>query len=287
MPSFSVTDWRSEVRSYWGGEAEPLMSQTNPISLQCKLARRALLGAPLLVITKAIAQPPRALSSLRQLGVTELENRTHHVQGIVVDRGALWVSSVGDGEGFLHKFELTTGKHLATMPVHDGKRFHVGGIDRGGNSLWVPVAEYRKNSASTVLQVDMRTLAIRGRFEVDDHIGCVAVLEDRLIGGNWDSRQFFSWDQTGKLIEKRANPHAVAYQDLKFHDGVLIASGNLSREEGATDWLDPATLELRRRIHCGKTDRGVRYTNEGMDVADGKLYLLPEDGPSRLFQFQL
>lgn len=278
---------RGEVRSYLLGEAETRMSQTILISLQSKLTRRALLGAPLLAITRAMAQTPRALSSLRRFGITELENRTHHVQGIVVHRGMLWVSSVGDGEGFLHKFELATGKHLTTMPVHDGKRFHVGGIDRDGDSLWVPVAEYRKNSASTMLQVDMRTLAIRGRFEVDDHIGCVAVLEDRLIGGNWDSRQFFSWDRAGKLIEKRENPHAVAYQDLKFRDGQLIASGNVSRDEGAIDWLDPATLALRRRIHCGKTDRGVRYTNEGMDVADRKLYLLPEDGPSRLFVFQL
>ena len=259
---------------------------TNLISLQSKLTRRALLGAPLLAVTKAMAQPPRALSSLRRNGVTELENRTHHVQGIVVHRGMLWVSSVGMGRV---SSQVRAGHGKA--PDHDARSRRQAlpcrGIDRDGDSLWVPVAEYRKNSASTVLQVEMRTLAIRGRFEVGDHIGCMAVLEDRLIGGNWDSRQFFSWDRAGKLIEKRENPHAVAYQDLKFRDGQLIASGNVSRDEGAIDWLDPAMLAVRRRIHCGKTDRGVRYTNEGMDVADGKLYLLPEDGPSRLFVFQL
>lgn len=256
-------------------------------SLSSGLFRRAFLAAPLLTLRSADGQTVRALSGLRQTGVTELENRTHHVQGIAVDGSKLWVSSVGEREGFLHQFEMATGKHLATQTVQEGKRFHVGGIDHAGGSLWVPAAEYRKESSSTVLQVDMRTLAVRNRFEVDDHIGCLAVMGDRLIGGNWDSRQFYTWDEACKLLEKRTNPHAVAYQDLKFHGGMLVASGNLSRDEGAIDWLDPATLELRQRIRCGKTDRGVRFTNEGMAVADGRLYLLPEDGPSRVFSFRL
>lgn len=255
--------------------------------MQCGLSRRLLLAAPLFAMRNASGQPARALSGLRRLGVTELENKTHHVQGIVVDGGTLWVSSVGDREGFLHKFEMASGKHLVTLPVHDGKRFHVGGMDSDGGSLWVPVAEYRRESTSTMLQVDMRTLAIRSRFEVEDHIGCVAVAGERLIGGNWDSRLFYSWDRAGKPLGEQANPRQVAYQDLKFGNGALVASGNLSRDEGAIDWLDPATFELQRRIHCGKTDRGVRFTNEGMAVAEGKLYLLPEDGPSRLFVFQL
>jgi hypothetical protein len=31
----------------------------------------------------------------------------------------------------------------------------------------------------------------------------------------------------------------------------------------------------------------VILTHEGMAIAGGKLYLLPEDGPSRLFVYQL
>ena len=42
-----------------------------------------------------------------------------------------------------------------------------------------------------------------------------------------------------------------------------------------------------RRVRAGKTDRGVSLTNEGMTFRGGKLYLLPEDDPSRLFVFDL
>lgn len=263
------------------------MHFVNALSMRHPLSRRLLLSLPLTGMLKASGNPTRTLSSLRALGVTELENKTHHVQGIVVQGGTLWVSSVAKDEGFLHKFDIASGKQLTALPIHDGKRFHAGGMDRDGDFLWVPVAEYRKESTSTILQVDMRTLSVHSRFAMDDHIGCVAVLADRLIGGNWDSRRFYTWDRVGKLLRTQANPQQVAYQDLKSGAGALIASGNTSREEGAIDWLDPETLELRKRILCGKTDRGVRFTNEGMAVADGKLYLLPEDGPSRLFVFQL
>jgi glutamine cyclotransferase len=251
------------------------------------MPRRLVLAAPLSLIMEASGQETRSLSSLRELGVTALENKTHHVQGIVVDGPTLWVSSVSKDAGYLHQFELRTGKHQATVPVHEGARFHPGGMDRDGEFLWIPVAEYRKLSSTTMLCVDRKTLQVAGRFEVADHIGCVAVAGDRLIGGNWDARELYFWDRQGKLLDKKPNPNKVAYQDLKFSDGMLLASGNVSRDEGAIDWLDPDTLQLKKRILSGKTDRGVRFTNEGMAVVDGKLYLLPEDGPSRLFVFQL
>ncbi|MDZ7638233.1 MAG: DUF6454 family protein [Bryobacterales bacterium] len=258
-----------------------------PSSLRRHMPRRLVLAAPLSLIVAASGQQIRTLASLKELGVTELENMTHHVQGIVVDGRSLWVSSVSKDAGYLHKFELDSGKHQATVPVDDGVRFHPGGMDEDGDSLWIPVAEYRRESSSTMLRIDKRTLSVVSRFAVADHIGCVAVAGDRLIGGNWDAREIYRWDRSGKQLGKQANPNKVAYQDLKFSDGMLLASGNTSREEGAIDWLDPETLQLKKRILSGKTDRGVRFTNEGMAVVDGKLYLLPEDGPSRLFVFQL
>lgn len=251
------------------------------------MPRRLVLAAPLSLIIEASGQESRSLSSLRELGITELENKTHHVQGIVVDGPTLWVSSVSKDAGFLHKFELRSGRHLATVAIHEGARFHPGGMDRDGDSLWIPVAEYRRESSATLIRIDTGTLSVTDRLEVQDHIGCVAVAGDRLIGGNWDARFLYYWDRTGKFLDKRPNPNKVAYQDMKFADGMLLASGNVSRDEGAIDWLDPDTLQLKKRILSGKTDRGVRFTNEGMAVVDGKLYLLPEDGPSRLFVFQL
>jgi hypothetical protein len=108
-----------------------------------------------------------------------------------------------------------------------------------------------------------------------------------VIGGNWDSRQFYVWNRRGKLLRTIANPAENAYQDIKFVGGRLVASGLLPRGAGAIDWLDYPSMRLVRRISAGKTDRGAAYTREGMAIRGTQLFLLPEDGPSRLFEFRL
>jgi hypothetical protein len=105
------------------------------------------------------------------------------------------------------------------------------------------------------------------------------------VGGNWDSVTLYRWTRDGRETGRTPNPRKIAYQDFKIVDGALVASGLLSKEEGAIDWLDPDTYALRRRVVAGKTSRGVPYTQEGMTFRGGALYLLPEDGPSRLFRF--
>jgi len=231
----------------------------------------------------------RDLSSLRQLGITELENKTHHVQGIVVDGDTLWVTSVSkpDHAGYLHEFELASGRHRATVEIHQGDQYHPGGLDHDRDSLWVPIAEYSRLSTAQILRIDKKTRKVNNSFQVPDHIGCVATASDRIYGGNWDSKDIYEWKYDGTLIRKRPNPGRTGYQDLKFVDGMLVGGGGLSKDEGAIDWLDAETLQLRKQILTGKTDRGLRYTNEGMAIAHGTLYLLPEDGPSRLFAFAL
>ena len=67
----------------------------------------------------------------------------------------------------------------------------------------------------------------------------------------------------------------------------MFGSGLGGPDKGRIDWLDPETLEVKRQIVTGATDRGVAYTHEGMAVRDGVLYLLPEDEPSRLFRYRL
>lgn len=217
-----------------------------------------------------------------------LQATLDHVQGIEVEGDSLWVSSVERAakKGFLHLFDRKSGRLRAQVSVERGARYHSGGIARDGDSIWVPVAEYARDSTSLIQRRDKRTLALLGEFEVADHIGCVAAGET-LVGGNWDSRIFYEWTREGRLLRRRENPNPNAYQDLKLVGGKLIASGKPSAEEGAVDWLEPESLALSRRIVTGKTDRGVLFTNEGMAIRDGKLYLLPEDGPSRLFVFRL
>lgn len=220
-----------------------------------------------------------------------LEGETFHVQGIVVEDKRLYVTSVDRNarKGYLFEYELPSGKRLRQVELQDGNdRFHPGGFDADKTSFWIPVAEYKRSSSAVIQKRNRKTLALEASFPVDDHIGCVAVAGDRLYGGNWDARQIYEWSKPdGKLMRKRDNPSALHYQDCKFRNGKLIGAGT-DNKAGAVEILEPATLKLIRRTEYGRTpDRNTFYTHEGMDIFKGNLYLLPEDGPSRLFVFPL
>jgi beta-lactamase class D len=247
--------------------------------------------------SRLIGDVARALAGglsvpLHELGeperVTTLGADMDHVQGIYLDGARLWVSWVDRKArtGHLGEFEAKTGRLVRSVPVHEGDRFHPGGIAGEGNSIWVPVAEYRPHSSAVIQKRNRDTLALEAEFDVADHIGCIASAGDRLYGGNWDSRKIYTWTPDGRLLATAPNTAGTSYQDLKFVNGQLVGSG-LRGTEGAIDFLDSADLRLARRIRAGKTSRGVLLTHEGMAIAGERLYLLPEDGPSRLFVYRL
>ena len=231
----------------------------------------------------------RSLEELGPPAVIALDGKTFHVQGIDLDETHLWVTSADpvNRKGYIHLFALPGGAMIRSVEIQQQARFHPGGISSDGSSVWIPVAEYRRTSTSVIQRRDKQTLNLLSQFDVADHIGCIAVTPDALIGGNWDSREFYIWNHAGRLIRKIANPTPAAYQDMKFIDGALVASGLLPGKSGAIDWLELPSFKLLRRISAASTDHGVPYTNEGMTIRNGRLYLLPEDGPSRLFSFPL
>jgi hypothetical protein len=230
-----------------------------------------------------------ALSDFALVRTVELKGTTHHVQGIDFDDSTLWATSVDRTakKGYLHEFDLATGELRRTIEVGKGDRFHPGGMARDGGSLWLPAAEYRRDSSATIEKRNAKTLELEMEFEVADHIGCIAAGPDFLVGGNWDSRMFYVWDKQGKLLRKVANPTPNGYQDIKFEGGRLVGGGLLPGKVGAIDWMEWPSLKLLRRVEAGKTSRDVPYTNEGMAVRGERLLLLPEDGPSRLFEFRV
>ena len=229
------------------------------------------------------------LEDLELVQVIALKGELHHVQGIEIEGDRLWVTSVDRGArtGHLDLFELPSGEAIRSVEVHDGEKYHPGGIAADETAIWVPVAPYQRTGVSYIERRDKETLELIDRFSVDDHIGCLAVDGERVIGGNWDTRLLYTWDKEGNLLRKQPNPTPNHYQDMKIRDGRLVGSGKIPGRGGAVDWLDIETLELERRVRGGATDRGVSFMNEGMTIRDGKLYLLPEDGPSRLFIFRL
>ena len=237
----------------------------------------------------APALPAQTLNQLTLLRVIELKGNTHHPQGIEIEDGRLWVTSVDRAAqtGYLHEFSLPDGALVREIELRDGPRFHPGGISGTRDSLWIPIAEYRARSSAVVERRNKRTLALERRFPVDDHIGCVTTDGAIVIGGNWDTRELYFWDATGKLLRKESNPTGNAFQDMKVGAGRLVGSGLLADKSGAIDWLELPGLKTVRRITAGKTTRGDPYTREGMTIRGDELFLLPEDSPSRLFVFRL
>ena len=230
-----------------------------------------------------------SLADLTLVRTLDLSGDTRHVQGIDLDGRSLWLTAVDKAarKGYLQEFSLATGARLREVEVEAGDRFHPGGISADGESLWVPVAEYRPASRSFIQKRSTRTLALESQFEVADHIGCLAAAPGELIGANWDSRDFYVWDRGGRLLRKVPTPTPNGYQDLKCVDGRLVGAGLLPGRVGAIDWLEYPSLRLLRRITAGRTSRGGPYTSEGMALRGGRLFLLPEDTASRLFEFRL
>jgi hypothetical protein len=237
----------------------------------------------------AFGQSPSPLDPRDAKSITPLQGQTHHVQGIETDGSLLWVTSVDrtTSKGFLFEYDLASGRLLRQIEIQNGERFHPGGLAADETSLWIPVAEYKANSSAIIQRRDKRTLELISQFQVPDHIGCIAVTPEFIIGGNWDSRDFYLWDRTGKLIRKVSSQTGNAYQDLKFDGGFLIGAGSIRDRGGAIDWMELPSFRLTRRVDVGQTDRGASLTREGMMSYRGSLWFLPEDDSSRLFEIPL
>jgi hypothetical protein len=239
--------------------------------------------------SQAAAPAVTGVEGARLADVHVLEGTLYHVQGVALDREHIWVTSV-DAEkrrGYVHQFSRATHRFERQVDVTDGALFHPGGLSVSGDSIWVPVAEYRPNSSAVLLELDKNTLKVKRKISVADHLGCVAVTPDGLVAGNWSSRRFYVFDREGRQTRVIDNASANQYQDIKFVDGMLVASGNLTKTTGAIDWYAWPSMKQVRSVQAGVTDKGRLYTAEAMAIEGKDLYLLPEDGPSRLFHFVL
>jgi hypothetical protein len=252
------------------------------IVLKCLLVLFSLFG------TKAFGVNNKSLRDLDLIKVLSLKGTIYHVQGVDLDDEHIWVTSADTEQhlGHLSMFARATDELEKDVTVGGKERFHPGGISTDADSIWIPVAEYRPNSTSVIEQRSKETLALLYKFDVPDHIGCLAVSPRYLVGGNWGSRLFYVWDRKGRLLRKFTNSEANQYQDLKFFGNYLVASGVVTSASGSIDWLEWPSMRVIQRVLAGTTSRGVPFTNEGMSIDKEFLYLLPEDGPSRLFIYR-
>ncbi|MBI3698775.1 MAG: hypothetical protein HY238_28550, partial [Acidobacteria bacterium] len=210
-----------------------------------------------------------------------------HVQGLDVSDRWFWISAVDrrTKTGWVWRVDRQTLRTVAERNITHGALYHPGGLQVSGSSLWIPIAEYRPNSSSRILELDAMTLAERRSFVVPDHIGAVATDgKTFVLGANWDARKLYRWNLDGKLLESRDNPTSLAIQDMKWASEVIY-TGGLDQKTCRVDRLDSLSLTLLRSSIPG-TDRC--YTEEGMAIFGGRFFFLPEDQPnSRVYAFSL
>jgi hypothetical protein len=266
-----------------------------------KLVRSGFMAMLHLASSLSVATAPGSFSGELEhgkfIGALQLQGEVFHVQGLALDPTHVWVTSVdhaGD-RAFLHMFDRASGRFLRRLELTDGARYHPGGLSLSGGSLWVPVAELRPDSSAVLVEIDAATLTVRRRIAVADHIGCVAADGQKLVAGNWDSRELYMFDlaRGNQPMRVVKNPSGTHFQDMKFAGGKLVAGGNTSWLAGTVDWIDPATMRVTRSLKAGAIGpvrpfgRGGPFTGEGMAIEGRELYVLPEDGPSRVFHFRL
>jgi hypothetical protein len=254
------------------------------------------LGLSSLSVAASPDQPNSPIEQARLLGALKLDGELFHVQGLALDRRRIWVTSVdlANRKGFIHEFDRRTGKLLRRLELTDGARYHPGGISISGRSIWVPVAESKPNSSAMLVEIDADSLAVRRKIHVPDHLGCVAASGTTLVAGNWDSRLLYVFDLTNKArVRTVPNPSTTRYQDMKFVGEQLVAGGSLTLWSGTVDWIDWPSMKRTRTLRAGAIGpvrplgRGGPYTGEGMAIEGRDLYVIPEDGPSRMFHFRL
>lgn len=273
------------------------MARIKPGKLLAPLLMASLFCATVAAALAGAAQPEGGIEGARLVDVRTLDGELFHVQGLDMDDRHIWVTSVDTGSrrGWLHQFSRATGKFERRIELTEGPRYHPGGFSIRGDSIWVPVAEYAPHSSSVIEEIDKHSLAIRRRIAVPDHLGCLAVSGDELVAGNWDAQRLYVLDLAGKVLRSFPNPSGTPFQDIKFANGRLVGSGPSTPFGGAIDWLAQtrdgpgraAAMTVTASLHAGMTDRGRSYTGEGMALQGRDLYLLPEDGPSRIFHYRL
>jgi hypothetical protein len=260
--------------------------------------------------------------------------RTFHPQGMVRIGDDLIISSVevrtptrrypapvngydrdtGEGVGHVFKADLE-GNLLADLRLTDDAAYHPGGIDYDGESIWVPLSEYRPDSRSTIYKVNPRTMTAVEVFRYPDSIGAIVHnTDDRTLHGvSWGSRRFYRWtmDAGGRVTNAEVprdrlatlNPsHYIDYQDCKYLGARRVLCTGLSDLRPSPTapafrlgGLDLLSLEDGRPLHQVPvplwTPSGLDMTHNPVWIepseAGLRAYFLPEDDHSTLYVYDV
>lgn len=231
-----------------------------------------------------------------------LQFDAHHPQGMARIGSTWWISTVDvDARRGLILAVDDRGDLIERVPIGDSRRYHPGGMDFDGEAFWIPCAEYRPDSTTTVYRMQPGAAPERA-FKVHDHVGAMARCgpEGDIVGWSWGSRRFYRWSVHGHVLATRANPaFFVDHQDCQWlGDGLLLCGGvaevGLAAGPGwlgGLGLLDADELVMRHEvpfpIYSSASGRVATHNPLWAETRDDQLlvHVLPDDGFSTLLTY--
>lgn len=219
----------------------------------------------------------------------------------------------GEGRGWLYKFNAE-GELLDEVELGEGDIYHPGGIDFDGTNIWVPVAEYRPNSASIVYTVDPETFEANEVFRFRDHLGGIVHNVDNasLHTVTWGSRRFYAFDldTIGDVEMSDEVPledavlntsHYIDYQDCHYLGGDQMVCSGLNNYTppaeapafrlGGIEIVDltdnrpshqvPISLWSESGLPMTQNPFFLETTDEGL-----RAYFIPDDGDAVMYVYE-
>ncbi len=248
-----------------------------------------------------------------------------HTQGLELISGSFYVTARRDDVQPRRALLLRTSSTRSDWDVWDITPIdsagaltsldHPGGMQSDGSHLWIPIAESRRNGRSVIRRYRLGDL-VSGKlskaefeFQVNDHIGAVAVFAQRkiLLGATWDTETVYVWEFTGQTLHlqqtiagpdlaarglgvvngqtERDRRAGLAVQDWKALGDRLFASGlfrggNIqpgtpqSQLVSYADFLRP---HFQRRVTSLPGQPQTELAREGMALSSNFVHFLPED----------
>jgi hypothetical protein len=270
----------------------------------------------------------------KPVGQIPLSFPTFHPQGMVKIGDFYYITSVeitkptkkyaklqdgydrdtGEGKGHLFKVD-SKGNLVEDIILGEGSIYHPGGIDFDGEAIFVPVAEYRPNSASIIYKVDPQTMKPQEVFRYKDHLGGVIhdPEKETLNAVSWGSRRFYAFtlgdngQVTNADVDRgqlaKLNPsHFIDYQDCKYLGHSEMLCGGLSsyqlKKDGpkfALGGLEIVNLASGHPVYQIPvqlwTESGLPMTQNPfwIEPADNGLmaYFAPEDDKSTIYIYEV
>lgn len=226
----------------------------------------------------------------------------HHPQGMARIGSTWWISTVDVGarRGLIMAVD-DRGRLVEEVPIGSDQHYHPGGMDFDGTSLWIPCAEYRPDSTTTVYRLPIGERPQRA-FDVDDHVGAVARCgpDGDLVGWSWGSRRFYRWSVEGYLHAVRINPaFFVDHQDCQWLASGHLLCGGVAEVGlvsgpgwlGGLGLLDVDDLVMEREvpfsIYSSATGRVATHNPLWAEVSGDRLilHLLPDDGNGTILSY--